>query len=962
MSENGNPTLNDRKRMSFGIYLLIYTVLFVITAAVVFSFFYVTGKSFIHSEDGIRQHYKSLCYFASYGREVLSQIFSGNFHGLPTYSFSFGEGADIYTTLHYYVIGDPLTLLSLLVPAEYMSYMYCGLIVLRIYLSGLTFSVYCRYMKQKYAAGIMTGAFVYAFCGFSLVAGMRHPFFINPMIYLPLILTGVERVIRERKPAVLILSVFVAAASNFYFLYMLAALTVIYTLIRLFLPWPKGELKVRLASFLRIAGCAVTGLMMSAFILIPVLIQFSGEARADVSYAVDLLYSASYYDDFLISIIKMADIGNYTLMGYSFIVLIGIMLLFTHKGKKTQLRFAFLLGAFMLLFPVFAYIMHGFSYVSNRWIFGYGFLIAYIVTDMWGDLISLDRKKCRKLAAAACVYFIVCAGFEVYSGFISQIDKKDTALLIGTDMLTIFVILAARVLVSCRKKNCIKLNIMQYVTVATVIFSIMVNGLITFYPGQEDSVKRFVDMTKVDNIQTTPEKKLDEMTSSDEDFFRYSGNSAKVMTRNGTIITGMSSTQAYWSLSNTSILKGYKELLVSIADLSFIGGADTRTAVEEISSVKYHLSDTSGSDVPYGYELIGDEKDQIYENRMALPLGYTYSSYITPQQYNEMSPLQRQEAVLQGVYLDKNDSEDMASSGYSGTNVSLTSTSVPYKVKAGEGVTFRNGAFVVSKGGSSVTFTFDGKEDSETYLYIKNLGFKGVPKTEYYSDEKIAAMSKSDRQKMKKYEHDYIEPSRFSLKLKAEDTNGRTAKKSFSILTEKFIRYNDRKDFLVNMYYSDDARKSMILTFPETGEYSYDDIQVMCQPMGNYEKQVSELGKDVMKNINIHANDVYATSEVTGDITLKNNKILSLSIPYSTGWTAYVDGRETKIMRANTMYTAIPVSAGSHHIELRYSTPGAVSGIGVSLTGLTLFLVIIVSGRIMRTREKRSARRKTQQV
>lgn len=957
MSEIGSVTLNDKKRMSFGIYLLIYTVLFIITAAVVFSFFYVTGKSFIHSEDGIRQHYKSLCYFASYGREVISQITGGSFHGLPTYSFSFGEGADIYTTLHYYVIGDPLSLLSLLIPAKYMSYMYCGLIVLRIYLSGLTFSVYSYYMKHKYAAGIMTGAFVYAFCGFSLVAGMRHPFFINPMIYLPLILTGVERVIREKKPAVLILSVFVAAASNFYFLYMLAALTVIYTLIRLFLPWPKGEMKARLASFLRIAGCAVTGLMMSAFILVPVLIQFSGEARADVNYAVDLFYSASYYDDFLISIIKMADIGNYTLMGYSFIVLIGIMLLFTHKGKKTGLRFAFLLGAFMLLFPVFAYIMHGFSYVSNRWIFGYGFLLAYIVTDMWEDLVSLDKKRCWRLAGAACIYFIVCAGFEVYSGFIFQIDKKDMALLIGTGMLTIFVIICARVLISCQKKNRIKLNVMQCLTVAVVIFSIMVNGLITFYPGQEDSVKRFVYMAKVDNIQTSSEKKLDAMTSSNDDFFRYSGNSSKVLTRNGTILTGMSSTQAYWSLSNTSILKGYKELLVSIADLSFIGNADSRTAVEELSSVKYHLSNASGKDAPYGYELAGDEKDQIYENRLALPLGYTYSSYITPQQYSKMTPIQRQEAVLQGVYLDKSDSEDMASSGYSNTDVSLTSVSVPYKVKAGDGVKLKNGGIVVSRGGSSVTFSFDGKENSETYLYIKNLGFKGVPKTEYYSAEKIAAMSKADRQKMKKYEHDYIEPSRFSLKLKAEDAKGSTAKKSFSVLTEKFIRYNDRKDFLVNMYYSDEARKSMTLTFPKTGEYSYDDIQVMCQPVKNYEKQVSELGSDVLKNIDIHANDVHATSKVTGDITLKENRILSLSIPYSTGWTAYVDGRETRLMRANTMYMALPVSAGDHHIELIYSTPGAVYGIGVSLTGLTLFLVIIVAGRILRTRQ---GRRKTQ--
>ena len=49
-----------------------------------------------------------------------------------------GYGSDNLTTLHYYVIGDPLTLLSVFVPEKDTEILYELLIFLRIYLAGIT--------------------------------------------------------------------------------------------------------------------------------------------------------------------------------------------------------------------------------------------------------------------------------------------------------------------------------------------------------------------------------------------------------------------------------------------------------------------------------------------------------------------------------------------------------------------------------------------------------------------------------------------------------------------------------------------------------------------------------------------------------------------------------------------------------------------------------------------------------
>ena len=64
--------------------------------------------------------------------------------------------------------------------------------------------------------------------------------------------------------------------------------------------------------------------------------------------------------------------------------------------------------------------------------------------------------------------------------------------------------------------------------------------------------------------------------------------------------------------------------------------------------------------------------------------------------------------------------------------------------------------------------------------------------------------------------------------------------------------------------------------------------------------------EDVLEDVTV------GEDEVTGNISLDEDKYLVLSIPYQKGWTAYVDGEETELLRANYMYMALPLSAGEH--------------------------------------------------
>ena len=89
--------------------VLAYTAIFLALCGVWVAIFAVNGRSFIWYADTIKQHFPALVYYGRWLRQAV-----------PTWDLSIGYGADILTTLSYYVIGDPLNLLAAVVPSQHI--------------------------------------------------------------------------------------------------------------------------------------------------------------------------------------------------------------------------------------------------------------------------------------------------------------------------------------------------------------------------------------------------------------------------------------------------------------------------------------------------------------------------------------------------------------------------------------------------------------------------------------------------------------------------------------------------------------------------------------------------------------------------------------------------------------------------------------------------------------------------
>ena len=87
------------------------------------------------------------------------------------------------------------------------------------------------------------GSMIYVFAGWTIYAAMKHPYFSNPMIYLPFILMGIDKIYKKEKPYIFIWSVALAGLSNFYFFYMLGIFMVLYAAVRYFEQFEDRSLK-----------------------------------------------------------------------------------------------------------------------------------------------------------------------------------------------------------------------------------------------------------------------------------------------------------------------------------------------------------------------------------------------------------------------------------------------------------------------------------------------------------------------------------------------------------------------------------------------------------------------------------------------------------------------------------------------------------------------------------------------
>lgn len=883
--------IKEQRKYCYGV----YTLMFLLMCIVAFLPFFTEGKSFVWGagvEDGLSQHFSALVYYGEALREFFRNLLAGH-PKLVMWDMSLGYGADILSTLNYYAIGDPLNLLYGFVSPKNTETMYNFMIVLRMYLAGITFIMYARKMKKR-SYGTVIGALVYVFSGFCFRLGLRHPFFINPMIYFPLLCLGIEKIYQRERPYVFIFAVCVSAMSNYYFLYMLTIFAVIYAWIRFYKYSEENKIKTFFLTILKFGMYYTLGIAMAAVILLPSVIGFLGNGRYGngADWKSLIVYPGKYYLLFIENFTGYGNMGSNTNAGY--LPIVGIVVLFTlfsQRMKHKKYRAAFIASIIALILPIFGYAFNGFSYANNRWAFALSFIVALLTAEMYPRLFVMSKRQQIGIGAGIIIYTVFCiivnaSGEEIL---------KNKGIMAACGLIAVFYIL---LLIFQRLGYDTQKRIVRVSMAILLLISVGVHGYYRFDPKGYAYTQEFMDQgqayrtLKEDNIR---------MLSKANDPSVYRVHAEGYRYKNYGLINHLNTISGYYSITAkcvTDTIKGYDTLGMQYADK--YKGVDQRLGLLSLAGVKYitvaHNSQvakdvSSMGDVPYGVEKLRKKGNiTLYKNKYALPFAYAYDSYMTEQQYEQLNGIGKEQAMLAQIILNQHPADKEIQHNEQRNGPDIQTISLPET------------RISSPKGKKYADITVPVEKDKETYLYFKNLVYHGKKN----GDDKFILTGRKGTKGILVTQND--------------------VQQKIHIQSTFNPYYFGRKDYIVKInHQTSKAKEKVRLNFLSPGEYEFDDISLITVPKKDVLARLKERKENSMKQIQ------YEGNHFRGVYHAKKDQILCVTIPYSKGWKATVNGNRTKIYKANGMFMGIIMKKGTQSVKLDYETPGLKIGAWISL-------------------------------
>lgn len=878
--------------------LLLYTVCFCILSFLVYLEFIRNQKSLVWLTDAKGQYLVYYEYMGKYLRGLLRGFLHGNFT-VPLYDFTIGMGEDINEVLR----TNLTDFLSIFVPSRLVEPVYNFWMVARLYGAGGAFLVYGLYRKFP-RANLCPAALLYVFCGYALNLGSRHPDFAAPMIFLPLLLTALERLMKKERYWAVFYSGMVALSlmSSYYFLYMNTLAMGVYALIRFGEIFAESEKKGR--AFLQMMGRIISsyllGCLMAMVFFLPQMYRLFSSVRMNGGMPAAeelLLYDGNRALALFTELIGGGkNAGASTFLGFSVLILPILVVLFVHKWKEyLPLKAAVLVVTAVLMVPAGGYLMSGFSAFNNRWTYIAAFAAASAAAVVFQELCSMTAAQMILTAAAAAGYW-----WAVQKRVPGEMRYSITAaVLTGSGAILIAVSI-------WNKRHRIKNGaaLLLVLTIGTTAL----NGYLTFSPEFSDKLTEYADRNTA----------LEEMRASAYQHFanaargelaRCDTHLVRNMQENYPEALGYMGTSIYNSVLNANLVQHHKEVEnIGISAVHRVYSLDGRTALEALACTGYYLTPTGQEAyVPYGFERADEWSDDgysIYKNKYLLPFGYTYDSCVSEADCAELDGLEKQQLMLQTAIAEKVPKE-FAKKEKDGGEI----LRVPAKILENSGRFKRKGTVYDAKEeNSGFVLAYPKKAGYEAYLHLKGLN-RNV-------DYAVVAVQTADLYK---------------------ELTVRGKERDYSL---------GREDYLVNLGCSEtDGEDQISVIFRKKGKYHLNEMELCYVPMKEYGAQIRKLGEEGLENVRTETNGI------CGEVSLTEPKLMVFSVPYKKGWKVFVDGQEQECLKANLMYIGTMLPEGKHEIELHYCTAGLVPGMALSALGLVLFTgVFMISRRKYRRR------------
>lgn len=385
--------------------ILNYIFVFSIPVLIILYLCLVEGKSnFINSD--LEAQYIYLFYYL---KDVLSNSAS------LEYSFFKGLGGGMIGTFYYY-LSSPLNFLVYFVKKSEIHNFITFLILFKIGICSLNMYFYLESKKIKNLYKVIL-SFSYALMNYNLMYYFNI-MYLDVIALAPIVILGLERLIEQDKKTLYMLTLLYCIISNYYLSYMLCLFCLIYFLYRLYINFENYDKKQLFHKIKIFVLASIIPVLLSSFVLIPVLGELLNVKRYPVSHS-SILKNISRFL-YGLSMIKQDGIIKYEVPNVFSSYFLLILFLLSFSSKKKKVVKANLVVTLIFIFSMLSYVGWYIWHLSIPKLFLHRFCFLLVLFQIIVVSNFLEEKKEITKKQQIVIGGILVGNFIVSRSFIDD--------------------------------------------------------------------------------------------------------------------------------------------------------------------------------------------------------------------------------------------------------------------------------------------------------------------------------------------------------------------------------------------------------------------------------------------------------------------------------------------------------------------------------------------------------------
>lgn len=512
-------------------------------------------------------------FYHQYG-PMLGEFFDRIKNGLSLiYSFYSGLGLPFFRNFLNY-LSSPFNLIILLFKRSDLLMSFSIIIGLRTVVAATTM-VYFLSKKFNYKnLAFIPLSILYGFCAY-FTAYYWNIMWLDGMVFLPLIVLGIENIINKDKCTLYIISLAIMLISNYFIAFMICFFSVLYFITYLVINTEKFEIKIIFKKILNFGVSSLLAAGLTAILLIPLYYGINSISATSDSWPQSQYYAFTFWE-FLAnhfsgvgSTILASGVSNAANISTG-ILSIALLFLFVVNPKikiKIKISYILLLLFFVLSFfyAPLDFIWHAF-HVPNDLPYRYSFLYSFVLIIICA--YSLFNIKIIKIKMVSIIYVLLLVGISLLY-FLKYDNINNSMIILNILIITLYYILF--ILYKIYPKTIKKIPYLM-ILIVTLECSISINNNwdisqnIDHFYNEYDTTKKALDIIKNHDANMMYRiEKTSRLTLNDPSWYGYYGQ----MTFSSMAYEDLSKLQNNLGMPGNNINSYYYKQNTPVYDLMF---------------------------------------------------------------------------------------------------------------------------------------------------------------------------------------------------------------------------------------------------------------------------------------------------------------------------------------------------------------------------------------------------------